>query len=169
MLVVADSPENAFYEVANKLSDGSPQWSDWHNADYGNADTLDFAGRWSGTVFASEATPDEKVEYNHLRYSDDPALAETIITQHLAQRMASIAEYKAKAVDLSTHAYDPYAQSFNMDLWGTKKLAQLLDDEWVPDTGIYDLDQWTAGLAYFIQRVATDAEHQYLIPVDFHF
>jgi len=56
-----------------------------------------------------------------------------------------------------------------MDLWATKKLAQLLDDQWTPDSGVYDLENWTGNLRNFTERVAKNPEQQFLIPVDFHF
>jgi hypothetical protein len=171
ILVEAETPEEAFSNVESHFSDGEPRWSDWHNAS--NSDSLNFAGRWSGAVFGDVnengefKTPDTNP--NHLRYSDDQARAEEVITRYLEERMASIREYKSKAIDLITYSYDPYASGFNMDLWATKKLAQLLDDEWTCDTGIYDLENWTGNLRYFTERVATRPDNQFLIPVDFHF
>jgi hypothetical protein len=96
-------------------------------------------------------------------------MAESVLTEYLEARIRSIEEYKAKAIDLSAYSYDPYKKSFDLDLWATKKLAQLFDDEWTPDTGVYDLENWTGNLRYFTERVAKSPEHQYLIPVDFHF
>lgn len=171
LLVEAETPEQAFSDVASLLADGEPSWSDWHNAD--NPRTLDFAGRWSGVVFGTLDENGEVVNKesnpNHLRYSDDPALAEETITNYLEQRMAELRNYKSRAIDLASHSYDPYGKNFDMDLWATKKLAQMLDDEWTPDSGIYDLMNWTGNLRYFAERVATRPESQFLIPVDFHF
>jgi len=170
MLVEADTAEDAFSSVETKLSENSPNWSDWHNA---GSERMNFAGRWSGQVFGTldEAghvkNPDKNP--NHLQYSFDPALAEEVITRYVEERMRSINEYKVKAVDLASYKYEPYSNGFNMDLWGTKKLAQLLDDEWVPDSGIYDLEEWTGNLRYFTGRVAMNPTKQFLIPVDFHF
>jgi hypothetical protein len=170
MLVEAESPEQAFHDTWSLLSEGEPRWSDWHNVEAGS---MNFAGRWSGCVFGEvdEAGQfiDPENNPNHLRYSDDPALAEEVLTRYLEQRMAEIRNYKAKALDLTSYKYDPYASGFNMDLWATKKLAQMLDDEWTPDSAIYDLMNWTANLRYFTERVAKNPENQFLIPVDFHF
>jgi hypothetical protein len=175
LLVEASTDREAFSNVASLLSD-SPDvaaWSDWHNADFSNVDALNFSNRWTGQVFGDL---DEKGKFkdpennkNFLKYSDDPAMAEQVITDYLEQRMRAIENYKEKAIDLSSYKYDPYAKGYNMDLWETKKLAQLLDDTWTPDTGIYDLENWTANLRNFTERVAKNPEIQYLIPVDFHF
>jgi hypothetical protein len=170
MLVEADSPEEAFDAVEGALSE-SPSWSDWHEAS--GAHTKDFAGRWSNAVFFTpnkngEPDPDAEIA-NHLCYADEPALAELVIEKFLQQRLDEIRNYKSKAIDLSTYAYDPYTKTWDMDLYGTKKLAQLLDDEWTPDTAIYDLTDWTANLRSFVERVKTNPAKQYLIPVDLHY
>lgn len=171
ILIEATSPEEAFGLVASNLSDGEPRWSDWHNAD--NASTMNFAGRWTGEFFGKTDENGEVIDSdtapNHLCYSDDPALAESVITRALENRMDDIRQYQAKAIDLASYKYDPYATRFNMDLWATKKLAQILDDEWTPDSGVYDLFSWSASLLDFTKRVATNPTQQYLIPVDFHF
>ena len=170
MLVEADNVNDAFDSVYSHLSEEEPRWSDWHNAD--NPRTLNFAGRWSGTVFG---TPNAKGVYNadeapnYLQYSSDPALAERAITEYLDHRLNDIRSYQAKAVDLKSYAYDPYSIKFEMDLWATKKLAQMLSDEWTCDSGIYDLEEWTSNLRSFVVRVKNAPEKQWLIPVDFHF
>jgi hypothetical protein len=171
MLVEADSPEEAFDIVESALSDENPRWSDWHEAS--GAHTKDFAGRYSNAIFFTpnkngEPDPDAEIA-NHLCYADEPALAELVIEKFLQFRLNDIRNYKSKAIDLSTYAYDPYTKSWDMDLYGTKKLAQLLDDEWTPDTAIYDLTDWTANLRSFVERVKANPTKQYLIPVDFHF
>lgn len=171
ILIEATSPEEAFSLVASKLSDHEPLWSDWHNAD--NPRTMNFAGRWTGEFFGKVDENGEVIDRenvpNFLCYSDDPALAETTITNALENRMNNIREYKAKAIDLASYDYDPYTTKFDMELWATKKLAQILNDEWSCDSGIYDLEDWTASLVGFTKRVATNPTQQYLIPVDFHF
>jgi hypothetical protein len=141
LLVVADTPQEAFQEVASKLSD-EPKWSDWNSA---GEKPMDFAGRWSGEIFGT-IDEDGKMSNtdtnpNYLRYS----------------------------LDLTTYTYDPYASKLDMDLWATKKLAQLLSDEWTPDSGVYDLEWWTGSLDPFTKRVGLEPTKQFLIPVDFHF
>jgi hypothetical protein len=172
LLVEAETPEQAFDEVARKL-EGEPKWSDWHNADQSGAITLNFAGRWSGEVFGSYneegVMTNTDTNPNYLRYSDDPALAEQVITRFLEYRYEEIRLLQPQALDLSSYSYDPYNNKLDMELWGTKKLAQLLNDDWTPDSGIYDLDYWTGSLDNFTKRVASSPEKQFLIPVDFHF
>lgn len=169
LLVVADTPEEAFSEVASKLAE-EPKWSDWHNA---GAEPMNFAGRWAGEIFGTYNEEGEMsntdTNPNHLRYSDDPALAEQVITRFLEYRCEEIKNFREKALDLSTYVYDPYSSKLDMDLWATKKLAQLLSDEWTPDSGVYDLEWWTGSLDPFTKRVGLEPTRQFLIPVDFHF
>jgi hypothetical protein len=165
MLVEADTAEDAFDLVEGILSE-APEWSDWHEAS--GSHSKDFAGRWSNSVFITHKDEEAKSE-NYLCYATDPALAEVVIERFLQNRLDDIRSYKAKAIDLSSAPYDPYAKDTGMDIWYSKKLAQLLNDEWTPDSGLYDLTTYTASLAYFIERVKNAPEKQWLIPVDFHF
>lgn len=174
LLIEATSPTEAFNNVATTLSDSVDlNWSDWHNADFSNVSNLSFAGRWAGQVFGDldedGQFKDPENNKDFLKYSDDPAMAESVLTDYLEARIRSISEYQAKAVDLASYSYDPYSKGYDMDLWATKKLAQLLDDQWTPDSGVYDLENWTGNLRNFTERVAKNPEQQFLIPVDFHF
>lgn len=166
ILVQAEDLDDAFSLVEGTLSEGQPLWSDWHNAF--NAHTKDFAGRWSGEVFADEANPDVPAP-NYLRYSDDPALAEKVISDWLEARMTNLRDYKTRMADLATVKYDPYTSSLNMPEWYALKVAEILNDNWTADSGVYDLTYGTPNLSDFIQRVKTEPSKQYLIPVDFHF
>lgn len=170
ILIEADNAEEAFYNVANALSEGEPRWSDWHTADIGSASALDFAGRWSGEIFKDKET-DEEAAPNFLRYADDPALAERVISTFLEYRFADIRECRNEGADLASYSYDPYTSKYDkggMELYYAVKLAKLLNDEWTNDSAIYDLESWTANLSYFIERVKKSPEKQWLIPVDFH-
>jgi len=171
MLIEASSPQEAFHDVWSLIGDSTDaNWSDWNNTE---PSSMNFAGRWSGCVFGEVNDEGEFMRVdtnpNHLCYSDDPALAETVITHYLEERIATIRKYQREAIDLSTYAYDPYTDKLDMPLYMTHKLAQLLDDKWTPDTGIYDLMNWTGNLRYFLERVKNNPDKQFLIPVDFHF
>jgi len=168
MLVEAETAEQAFNLVAHALGE-SPDWSDWHEAGFHNVDSQNFAGRWENEIFHNN--PEVKVDTapNFLQYSADPALAELAIERFLQYRLNDISGYKLKAIDLSSVPYDPYSTDRDFGVWYAKKLAQLIGDEWTPDSGLYDLEAYTANLHYFIERVKKSPEKQWLIPVDFHY
>lgn len=54
-------------------------------------------------------------------------------------------------------------------IYHLKKLAELLNDSWTPDSSIYDLETWSGNLSNFFERVRTRPDKQFLIPVDFHY
>jgi hypothetical protein len=167
ILITADSAEDAFNEVSNKLNSGynsedglSPTWSDWHHASPG--ETTSMAGRWAGQVFG-EGKPDI------LCYDEDPELADSVIDRFVEYRLENILLNRSKAVDLKSLEHDPRAKSdFDMDLWATSKLAKLLDNEWTYESAIYDLEEWTGSLYYFGERIKAHPEKAWLVPVDFH-
>lgn len=172
LLVEADSALEAFEAVYEKLSgERQPKWCDWNNVD--NPNTMNYAGRWSNAVFYTpnkDGEPDPDAEFdNHLCYGDDPALAEMVIETFLQYRLDDIRKYKQEATDILSYSYDPYAKGWEMPVYYAKKLADLLNDDWTPDSGIYDLVNWTPNLREFLERVKKDPKRQYLIPVDFHF
>lgn len=170
LLVQADTVEEAFEKVESELSPTDygvrPEWSDWHNAN--NAYHLDFAGRWSGEFFS---TKEGEKSPNYLCYAEDKSLAENVISDRLALREAEIADIRTQMVsDLSTVVADPYASSsFNMPIWYAEKFLKLAENEWCSDSYIYDLENSTGSLHWFMQRVMVAPEKQWLIPVDFHF
>lgn len=174
LLVEADSVEEAFDEVYSQLNNDDyrhPDWSDWHNAT--NTISLDFSGRWAGEIFFTpnekgEADPDED-KPNYLCYADDPTLAEQVIDKYLNLRLNEIQILKDKGLDLSIYPYNPYSTGYSHDLYATKKLAKILDDEWTPESFVYDLTAESASLSNFIERVKKNPKNQWLIPVDFHY
>lgn len=171
LLVQADTVEEAFEFIESELSDRGygirPDWSDWHNAD--NAHTLNFAGRWTGSFFKGENEEDEAP--NYLCYASDKAMAENVISDQLALRDAEVANIRKNMVsDLSTVSVDHYAKDgLNMEFWYAQKFLKLADNEWCPDTYIYDLHAGTGSLHDFMKRVMVSPEKQWLIPCDFHF
>lgn len=174
LLVEADSVDEAFEQVFSQLNNDDynhPEWSDWHNAT--SPSTLDFSGRWAGEIFFTpnengEADPDED-KPNYLCYADDPTLAEQVLDKYLNLRLNELQELKSKAVDLSIYPYNPYTNDYNNGLYGSKKLAKILDDEWTPESYVYDLTAESASLYNFVERVKENPKNQWLIPVDFHF
>jgi hypothetical protein len=170
LLVQADSAEDAFERVESELSPTDygvrPEWSDWHNAN--NSAEMNFAGRWTGSFFKSDK--EDEPNPNHLCYADDKALAESVISDQLAMRDAEIANIRKNMVsDLSTVTINHYAEKWNMDYWYTQKFLKLADNEWTPDSYIYDLETSTASLHWFMERVMLVPKKQFLVPVDFHY
>lgn len=186
MLVEANDAEQAFQEVANKLSEGEPRWSDWHEA--GNdPSTLNFAGRWAGEIFmtpeqlkarSEKQDVDVSENPNYLRFSDDPNLADEVIQRFISYRTNEIESIKKTisllptTIDLMDFDYDPLKDvgwaDAGMGLYYIKKLVSIYGNDWTSDTAIYDLHSWDASLKYFFERVAKNPERQFLIPVDFH-
>jgi hypothetical protein len=172
LLVEADTREEAFDVVYSELNSGDavlPEWADWHNAN--NPAEMNFAGRWSGSFFRT--SPDQPLDEipNSLCYADDKALAEIIISDQLELRDNEVAGLVAGMItdltDLKVNNYD--TSKWDMRVWQSQKFLRMVENEWVPDSYIYDLHAETASLAQFMKRVGIAPEKQWLIPVDFHF
>lgn len=166
ILVEAETLEDARDAVYSRLmgETNEPEWSDWHNVSAGSES---FAGRWKGHFFGEEN------ELDVLRYSDNPTLAEEIVIQQLGYRSDARKQYSNKIVeagyDIMTADYDPYGDGFDMKPWYVKKIAQILNDDWTPDSFVFDLETYTASLGDFAKRVLGSPEKQFLICIDFHF
>jgi hypothetical protein len=69
--------------------------------------------------------------------------------------------------------YDPEVRSSlddnSMKMYRLKKVLNIIDDSWNPDSYVYDLEQHTTHLNYFRERLAIAPEMQYLVVMDFHF
>ncbi len=157
MLVEAENAEEAISLVSGLLSneDGVPQpnWSDWH----------EIGGRWSGHFNGEDAVP----------YSS--AIGRIKLNEAVEERKAAIASLyeRVKNFDLKSavEKYDAFAHSSDSEwkAWELRKLAGLLDDTWLPESGVYDLNDWTANLKPFKGRCELAPEMQYLVAVDFHY
>jgi hypothetical protein len=171
MLVEADSVEEALGEVESKL-ENNPAWSDWNSASGSGS----FAGRWEGNAFKenSEDADPVGVDRDVLCYADNPALAEEIVAKAIGWRQQEIAYYKdkilANAYDIVDVVHDPFEKdSFGMNNYYYRKLADVLDNTWTSDSGIYDLQQWTASLSDWKERISLASEKQFIVAVDFHY
>lgn len=163
MLVEADSVEDAMDAVRSRLSE-EPRWSDWHNAG-GFGDS--FAGGWAGEVFGKSNTHDA------LQYSADPALAENVLFEKISARKAEMDELRQRVIKSGynplTADYDAEVGGWSMDAFALQRLIALLEDDWISDSKVYDLEDWTASLEGFRKRVAQAPEKQFLVAVDFHY
>jgi hypothetical protein len=165
LLVEADNAEEALDYVKSQLmgDDPYPTWSDWHEV----------GGRWSGLFQGWDDTKDV------LGYTDSPTLAEDIIKQFTEYRLAEIKRYKEEldkdgfSMEKAIGEYDMNNNekrfANGMNLWRMQKLSQLLQDDWVSDSGVFDLQEGTGSLTYFRERLSARPEKQFLVPVDFHF
>lgn len=128
-------------------------------------------------LLANDQRPDLSGNPNYLRFSDDPALADEVIARFIGYRLNTIEEYRNHlltdfaGVDVFTYEYDPNTNDYkkSMVLYYIKNLAKIMSNEWTPDSGVYDLENWDATLEYFYKRVQKSPERQFLIPVDFHY
>jgi len=76
----------------------------------------------------------------------------------------------AKAVD----NYDPFRPGYlsytddDFRAYELRKLTSILEDSWTMDTGVYDLEVWSANLKAFRERCELAPEMQFLVAVSFH-
>ena len=164
MLVEAENAEEALDKVKSAITYSEtpyPAWSDWH----------EIGGRWSGLFEGWEETRDV------LCYAENPILAEDIIEKFTGYRTSTMKQYLSEINDAkfdlekAVSEYEITGDSFgdkSKTYWRIRKLGELLADNWTYDTAIYDLDQHTANLRYFRERVKVEPQKQFLVPVDFH-
>lgn len=162
LLVEAESHEEATDKVRGVIEyaeNPTPDWSDWNEV----------GGRWAG-LFGKDK--------NVLRYTENTALAEAKLAEWIEGRTNEMKGYyeAVKTLDLAeiVSSYNPEAEvafvgETSMNMWRLRKLAELLNDEWTPDSAVYDLENYTANLKAFRERVAIAPEMQFLVIVDFHF
>lgn len=171
MLVEAENAEEALHYVRNTITHAEtpyPNWSDWHG---GLGEGL--AGRWSGLFQGWEDTRDV------LCYTENKVLADDIIEQFVSYRTNEIKNLWNEInkengfnIERLMVEYNPYEQRFDeggMNMWRLQRITKILNNDWCSDTGVYDLQEHTANLQYFKDRIDKSPEKQYLVPVDFHF
>lgn len=165
----SSDPEDADQEAVGYLEsmlegvDAYPKWSDWYSIK---------ESRWISqyTVVNAAREPDRWKEY---------------IDQAKKWRAEHVKDYlgKAKLDDFAKKAnlyakkllgigYQPWNaldnMGMDMNIYYTTKLASLMNDEWTSESVFYDLQHWTSQFENIEERVTTNPENQFLIPVDFH-
>lgn len=151
MLVEAETADDAVSSVRGLLDGESatPSWSDYH-------DIVDeFDGR------------------SAVAYSE--TIGQMKLKEFLDYRKADLQRYydQVKNFDLAkaVENYDPFRGGYTEDHFRTyelRKLASILEDSWTMDTGVYDLETWSANLKAFIGRSELAPEMQFLVAVSFH-
>ena len=157
LLVEAESHEEALDKVRSAIEyadNPTPSWSDWH----------EIGGRWS----------DYLGKYGYVMcYDKDEHLAEEKIHDMVQSRVSSMLgaweQVKNFDIEAAIASYLPDKGGFDMNPYYLKKIAETLNNEWTPDSHVYDLESWTSDLKYFRERLAIAPEMQYLVVVDFHF
>jgi hypothetical protein len=162
LLVEAESHEEALDKVKSAVQyseSPTPDWSDWN----------EIGGRWSD-FFGKDK--------NVIRYTENAQLVENKLAEWLESRQSEVKKYHSEVANFNlgkvVENYHPEAEQKwvgddSMNLWRLIKLAKLLSDDWTPDSAVYDLDNYTANLKSFRERLAVAPEMQYLVMVDFHF
>jgi hypothetical protein len=153
MLVEAETAEEAANHVSGLLDNETPtpHWSDYH----------DLVDEFDGK--------------SAVAYSE--TIGQIKLKEFLAYREADLKRYydRVKNFDLAkaVENYDPFraGHSFTEDDFRTyelRKLAGILEDSWTMDTGVYDLETWSANLKAFRERCQLAPEMQFLVAVSFH-
>ena len=149
MLVEADDE----IDVEDKVESNRPDWSDWHEV----------GGRWGGYFDGA----------NIIRYADNITLAEDTIKTALQWRAEEIERLREdidfETVETLIDSYDLNNSVFDHSVWQTKRLLEMVMNYWTPDSKVFDLEDYSAGLSAFRSRVAENPESQYLVAVDYHF
>ena len=155
MLVEAETAEDAANTVSGLLNgDGAsvPSWSDYH-------DLVDEFGDGVSAIAYSEVMGKQKFkEFLGYREAELRSLFERVKNFDLAG-----------AVD----RYDAFRSGGYTDddfrTYEVRKIASILEDSWTMDTGVYDLETWTANLKGFRERCELAPEMQFLVAVSFHY
>jgi len=154
--VEAESSTEAEAKVTSYLSNSygeGAQWWDWFDDSIG--------GRW-----------EDNAKTTLVNNSDEYTKAVTRITDSRKAEMKQLLE----VVDLdefisavSNYEGDQKVFDYEMNTWRIKKMAELLGGDWGCDSHFYDIEGWSANLNFFNERVNTNPNSQYLVPIDFHF
>ena len=152
--VVADNAEEAVAEVHDTLlNTESENWWDWFDDSIG--------GRWAGNDWCKVYQGKDMV---------------TGLERAKAARKEEILS-ALKYIDLEKfesqlNGYDGedvVTGDYSMNLWSIKKVATVLSGEWHYDSHFYDMRYMHGTMTDLLERLESDPDKQFLVPVDFHF
>lgn len=153
MLVEEETADDAAMKVSGLLDNETPtpHWSDYHDI------VEEFDGK--SAVAYSETIGQMKFK-EFLGYREEEL-------RRLFERVKNFD--LASAVD----RYDAFRSGGYTDddfrTYEVRKIASILEDSWTMDTGVYDLETWTANLKGFRERCELAPEMQFLVAVSFHY
>jgi hypothetical protein len=165
--VEAEDKKDAFHTVKNFLEEpGNCSWSDWHVVG---------GGRWS--KHSREAIEDSIEDI--ISYKDDSNTFIKAIEgcrdsrkEEMSSMLQSLnksggeAEFIIRALE-----YSKTGDSIRLDMncYYFSSIAEMLLGEWKSKSYFYDLASHTSSFIDVKDRINTNPEAQYLVPVDFHF
>lgn len=153
MLVEEETADDAVMKVSGLLDNETPtpHWSDYHDI------VEEFDG--ASAVAYSETIGQMKFK-EFLGYREEEL-------RRLFERVKNFD--LASAVD----RYDAFRSGAYTDddfrTYEVRKIASILEDSWTMDSGVYDLETWTANLKGFRERCELAPEMQFLVAVSFHY
>jgi len=163
--VEADSAKRAFSSVKNQLEEKSGNfWSDWHVVG---------KGRWGK---GDEYNNNEKdvISYVNNKKEFEKALQYTkdARKQEAKQVIGQIKSNNGEAnflISALSFAATGECSSLDMNTYYFLKIAQMMMGEWNSDSFFYDMEAGSCSYEHIQERIVTNPEQQYLVPVDFHF
>jgi hypothetical protein len=151
--VEADNAEEAVVEVRSQLLDLEGGWWDWFATDIG--------GRWAGNdwckIYQGKGILNalERVKENR-KQEVERALEKIDLSEFESQLCC----YDGS---------DIVTSDYSMNLWRIKKLAEMLSGDWNCDSYFYDLEYGDGTMRELLDRIESEPDKQFLVPIDFHF
>lgn len=165
--VQAEDKQEAFGMVKDRLynEDGSNfvEWSDWHVVG---------GGRWSDSQYEDSSA-------DVISYEEEPDKFNEIINRVKAWRVEEmnrcLSEIKpdrfiSDIVDYISNSGVPQEERFSMNNYFIQIATNLIQDQYISQSGFYDMEEYTAHMGYLQDRIDNPDTKmlQFLVPVDFH-
>lgn len=171
LAVEADDARSAV-ALAQHFNENNANWSDWN----------EHGGRWD------DVTPDSV-----LRYSDDPSRFIEIINTFKQYTFDAKYRYLEELGDVTIKElvtdkkYLPFSERVgdkpaemteeereryldeSLAVFRAKKLLQIHDGEFCPDSHFYDINEYTVSDKYLLKRIEETPKEQFLVVWDYHY
>ena len=151
--VEADNEAEAFTEVQSRLLDNEGAWYDWFNDELG--------GRWASNDWCKiYQGKDIAIGLDHVKANRKSEVERMYTEIDLGEFEVQLSGYDGE---------DVVTNDYSMNLWYIKKVAEVLSGEWNCDSYFYDLVYGSGTLKDLLERIDTNPDRQFLVPIDFHF
>lgn len=165
ILVKADDHEDAISSVRCLLDDTDSRWASW--SDWSVVGDEGFGeSRYKFTDFMEDGEEWDGASIYAVSRDDEADLFYKMLEKFYGFRQAAFDRMKDELKD------QDFSVSLDQDDQLTYKLykfAELADSHYTYDSGVYDLQNWTANLRYFREAEKNNEHGWYAVLVDFHF
>ena len=168
LAINGESTKDAYKNVKSHLEDvtNSNFWSDWHVVG---------GGRWSkSSKDGYNDSPNDVISFvnDKTKFLDAIEWSKQARKQEMKTLLESLNKGDGEAqffISALEYVKKSECNSIDMNAYLVYRISQMLMGHWTSDSFFFDIEENSGSYSYLEDRMQSDPDNVYLVPVDFHF